>query len=240
MSAIKILTGGLGWVLGGPIGALLGVGAGFILEDLMKKGSPAGKRHTQRNDFSIAFLVLIAAVIKADGKVKQSELDFVKKYLVRTFAWNGADKAFGILQGMLGQHIDVDPVAAQIRDNMDYASRLELLHLLYGVALADGVFSPSEKRLIEQIASTMGIRMQDARSIGAMFAGQSNREPYGVLNVDPSASDEEIKRSYRALALKFHPDKVAHLGEDYRLQAEEKFRKLNEAYESIKESRGIV
>lgn len=239
MSALKILAGGLGWVLGGPIGALLGVGAGFILEDLIKKSPATGKTHTQRNDFSIAFLVLIAAVIKADGKVKDSELDFVKKYLVRTFAWNGADEAFGILQGMLGQNIDVDPVAAQIRENMDYASRLELLHLLYGVALADGNFSPLEKRLIERIASTMGIRMHDARSIGAMFVQKSNREPYGILNVEPSATDEEIKRSYRALALKFHPDKVAHLGEDYRQQAEEKFRKLNEAYESIKESRGI-
>lgn len=239
MSAIKILAGGLGWVLGGPIGALLGVGAGFIVEDLMKKGHTAKKRYTERNDFSISFLVLIAAVIKADGKIKQSELDFVKKYLIRVFAWNGADEAFRILQGMLGQQIDIDPVAAQIRQHMDYPSRLELLHLLYGVASADGNISSSEKRLIERIASAMGIRMQDARSIAAMFMDRKP-QPYQVLNLDPSATDEEVKRSYRSLALKFHPDKVSHLGEDYRQQAEEKFRKLNEAYESIKEARGMA
>jgi DnaJ like chaperone protein len=59
------------------------------------------------------------------------------------------------------------------------------------------------------------------------------------LEIDSSATDDEVKKAYRKQAMKHHPDKVSHLGEEIRKAAEEKFQKLNEAYERIKSARGI-
>ena len=62
---------------------------------------------------------------------------------------------------------------------------------------------------------------------------------YKILEISPDASDEEVKKAYRAAAKKHHPDKVSHLGEDVRKAAEEKFAQVNEAYERIKKARGM-
>jgi len=62
---------------------------------------------------------------------------------------------------------------------------------------------------------------------------------YDVLEVTKDATDSEIKKSYRDLAKRHHPDKVAHLGEDIKRAATEKFQKINAAYEEIKKQRGI-
>ena len=62
---------------------------------------------------------------------------------------------------------------------------------------------------------------------------------YKILEISPDASDEEVKKAYRELAKKYHPDKVAHLGEEVKRAAEEKFTRLNAAYEAIKEERGM-
>jgi DnaJ like chaperone protein len=63
---------------------------------------------------------------------------------------------------------------------------------------------------------------------------------YKSLEIEPSATDEEIKKAYRRMAKKYHPDKVNELGEDVKKSATEKFRSINEAYESLKKQRGFV
>jgi len=250
MSALKWITGGLGFVLGGPIGAIIGVGAGFLLEDILPQGAersragqasfrPQGTRDTERNDFTISFLVLIASVIKADGKVKQSELSYVKNHLEGMFGYNGASEAMRILEGMLQQPIPIEKVARQIRQHMDYASRLQLLHLLFGTSMADNEVHQSEVDTIHRISMGMGISSSDWKSIRAMFVSDK-QWAYEVLEIDSSASDDEIKKAYRQMAVKYHPDKVSHLGEDYQRKAKEKFQKVSDAFDELKKQRGIV
>ncbi len=232
----KWIGGGLGWVLGGPIGGI----AGFIfgsMFDSMQSGKYEQKV-TQPGDFSVSLLVLSAAMMKADGKVLKSELDFVKQFLFRQFGKEKAEQLTLMLRGLLKQNINVRDVSLQIGHHMEYSSKLQLLHYLFGIALADGQTHPREIAMIEVISNYLGISFSDLQSIQAMFVKDPS-SAYKILEITSDATDEELKRAYRKMANKYHPDKVSHLGVDIKKAAKEKFQQLNEAYNEIKKQRGI-
>nr|WP_321410136.1 TerB family tellurite resistance protein [uncultured Carboxylicivirga sp.] len=236
----SIIGAGLGWWTLGPIGAIMGLVLGNMTEEQSKFLNSQGKDRTaqSRNGFLSALLVLVAAVMKADGKVVRSELDFVKRSLILTFGEKQASDALILLRDILKQDIPVKDVVHQIRVNVPYDSRLQLLHLLYGIAKADGHFAEEEKRLIELIAHGLGISISDFESIKGTY-GTDLKSLYKVLEIDESASNEDVKKAYRKMAVRFHPDKVAHLGDDIKKSAEEKFKKVNEAYEKIRKERNM-
>jgi DnaJ like chaperone protein len=78
----------------------------------------------------------------------------------------------------------------------------------------------------------------DFESIKAMFIDQVGGA-YKILEIDKSASNQKIKKAYRDLAKKHHPDKVQHLGAAYVKAAQEKFQKIQKAYQRIKTERGF-
>lgn len=236
----KWLGGGLGFVMGGPIGGLMGFLVGsFIDEARVETHTSLSSGGTTPGAFGVSLLVLIAAVMKVDGKVVKSELDYVKQFFVRQFGDESAKEALVMLRDLLKQEIPLRDVCAQISRNMDYSSRLQLLHLLFGVAGADQKFHPSEISLIESISNYLGISSGDFLSIRNMFIPETD-SAYKILEVDPSVSNDDLKKAYRKMAMKYHPDKVSHLGEDFRKTADEKFKKVNEAYEKIKKERNII
>lgn len=248
MSAIKWIFGGLGFALGGPIGALIGVfvaslfegskqiEAGEYTHDIPRVSRP---RATQ-GDIRVSIIVLLACVIKADGRVLKSEVAYIKPFLVRTFGEEGAKQALQLLKQLLEQEINPVAVAQQIRQHVNYSVRLELVHLLLEVAKADGDVAEAETNVIEIIAVNMGISTADYQSLLALYRKHSDTTwAYTALEIEPSASDDEVKKAYRRMAMKYHPDKVANAGEAVRQQATEKFRAINEAYEHIKSLRGI-
>ncbi len=236
----KWITGGLGFALFGPLGAVLGFAIGSLFDNAEVSSSRTTYTgQTSRNGFIVSLLVLVSAVMKADGKVVKSELDYVKRYFLQSFGEAAAAEAILLLRDILKQHVPLKDVSYQIRDNMDYSSRLQLLHLLYGVAMADGIVSPEEVSIIREIAGYLGISQPDLDSISAMFI-PNNDANYKILEVEPTATDDEIKKAYRRMAIKYHPDKVTHLGDDIRKTAEEKFQRVNQAYEKIKKERGFV
>jgi DnaJ like chaperone protein len=234
----KWLGGGLGFVMGGPIGGLLGFLVGSVIDSQTTVTGTTTVRTTQ-GDFGMSLLVLVAAVMKADGKVVKSELDYVKQFFVRQFGQESAKQALLMLKDILKQEIPVRDVSIQISRNMDYSSRLQLLHLLFNVSLADSKIDPSEIQIIEKISGYLGVASADFLSIKNMFIPETDSS-YIILEIDPSSSNDEVKKAYRRMAMKYHPDKVSHLGEEYRKTAEEKFKKVNEAYEKIKKERNMA
>jgi DnaJ like chaperone protein len=237
----KWLGGGLGFVMGGPIGALLGFLVGSVIDSTTIQTStyPTSTARTTKGDFGMSLLVLVAAVMKADGSVVKSELDYVKRFFVSQFGQESAKQALLMLKDIIKQEIPVRDVCLQIRGNMDYSSRLQLLHLLFNVSLADSRIHPSEIEIIEKISGYIGVFSTDFLSIKNMFIPETDSS-YKILEIDPSSSNDDIKKAYRRMAMKFHPDKVSHLGDDFRKAADEKFRKVNEAYEKIKKERNMV
>lgn len=230
---------GLGWAVGGPIGGILGLALGSMFDT--GSSQTQGRLYqssTRRGDYAASLLVLVAAVMKADGRVMKSELDYVKKYFQTRFGSDTAQEAIVMLRDILKQHIPVRDVTAQLNQRLDYSYRLEMIHFLFGIAAADAGVTEAEKEMIRRIAGYMNITPSDIDSIQAMFISASDAA-YKILEIDPGASNEEVKKAYRRMAMKYHPDKVSHLGEDFKKVAQEKFRKVKNAYDNIKKERGI-
>jgi DnaJ like chaperone protein len=239
----KWIGGGLGFTLGGPLGALAGFFLGSFFDEAeilrVESGSvTTRKSQITQGDYMFSLLVLVTAVLKADGKILRSELDYVKEFLIRSFGSEGAKQALIILKDLTQQNIPVTDVCTQIRRYVDYSSRLQLVHFLFGVANADGSVHPDELLLINHIATTLGLSKADYTSLEAMFVPKTDWA-YDILEIEKEATQEQIKKSYRKMALKYHPDKVSYLGEDVQKAANEKFQKLNEAYQLICKERGM-
>lgn len=238
----KWIGAGLGAFAGGPIGAIVGFVVGSMFDggqEAVKRGTRGYSSRTTTGGYVVSLLVLVAAVMKADGKVLKSELDYVKKFLVHNFGEDSAQEAIKMLRDLLKQTIPVNDVCRQIQGNMNYSARLQLVHFLFGIAQADGQVAPEEAQLITQMCRVMGISDQDFESIQAMFIPNTDSD-YKILEIERTASDDEVKKAYRRMAMKYHPDKVSHLGEDFQKAAKEKFQKVNQAYENIKKERNVA
>ena len=245
-----MIGGALGWALGGPLGAIMGYAFGSMVGDnslsmegqgryrQAHHGGGTRRRQTGAGDFAASMIVLSAAVMKADDRVLKSELDYVKRFFVSNFGQTQADRYILTLREVLKQDVDVRAVCRQIQGLMEHSKRLLLLQYLYGIAQADGDVDPREVEVIRQMATWLGISAKDVKSIEASFYTDVASH-YAVLEIPESATDSEVKKAFRRMAVKFHPDKLRDMGDDYQKQARVRFDRITEAYEAIKKQRGI-
>ena len=250
MSFSKWIGGALGWSFGGPIGAIIGLAIGSLIDNFGNSnngpflgGDYSSTRtrrqpQTQSGDFEVSLLILASVIIKADGKQDQKELDFVRKQFIGMYGQERANHAFKLFKNINKQRISVRPVCLQIRQMMDHASRLQLMHFLFGIAKADGIVTEDEVHQIHTIAGYLGISSRDYESIKAMFYNSSDNA-YKILEIDKNAPVDAIKKAYRKMVKKYHPDKVIHLGKEHQEGAKEKFRQVQGAYEQIQKERGF-
>ena len=238
----KWLWGGMGWAMFGPIGGIMGYALGSLSENThgfhSRYSGHGGGTSTQAGDFGAAMLILFSAVMKADHELKKSELEFVKKFLVQQFNINYAQDRMKLFKEILKQDYSLKDVCLQIKANMDHASRLQMVHVLFGLSEADGYVHPLEVKVINTIANYLGISGADFESIQAMFY-KDTTAAYKILETTLDVTDDEVKKAYRKMAAKFHPDKVHHLGDEFQKMAEEKFKSVNDAFQQIKKERGM-
>jgi DnaJ like chaperone protein len=242
-------------ILGGIIGFLIG---SFVdnyqntIAKLKKQGYDPNKHRTaddlyqfyerrtsSTSDFPTMLMALSAAVMKADGKVLKSELDYVKAFFSQQFGGQFQTKHLKTLKQFLeGDQIPLQRICQDIRTRLKPEVRLQLIHYLFGIAKSDGVVSATETNVIETISNYLGIGKVDFESIKNMFF-RSTDSDFKVLGVESKATEEEIKKAYRKMAIKFHPDKVVQMGEEYQKGAKEKFQEVQNAYENIKKQKGF-
>jgi len=242
---VKWLGAGLGFTLGGPIGSILGFAVGSFIDGFSKEDLELAKTYrrasanVQSGDFEVSLLLLSSVVIKADGKVNERELLFVREHFKRMYGEERASNAFKLFKVFIkNNEISTPQICAQIRQNLTHASRLQLIHFLFGIANADGAVHEVEVNAIKTIAGYLYVNPHDFESIKAMFYNSSD-SAYRILEIEKTASNDEVKLAYRKMAKKYHPDKLQHLGAEHIKGAEEKFKQVSIAYEQIQKERGI-
>jgi len=231
-------------------GAFVGYLAGYLIEQLYNgsqkgaKGFGRGKAQSSEQtvtpkDFELNLLSLASLVIKADGKVNQKELDYVRQYFVASYGKERANATFRVFNDVIkNREINTFRIATYISHNTRYESRLQILHFLFGIAKADGHVSENEDQKIKEISRFFRVHNKDFESIRAMFYSEAGNA-YKILEIDKSATDSEIKKAYRSMAKKYHPDKLQHLPEHLIKGAQEKFLAVQKAYEQLQSERGF-
>ena len=258
MGAAKWIGGIIGFMAGGPLGALAGFVFGSLFDtDSSDAGSYYGEAPThgttytgQRNSFLFSMLVMASYIIRADGRIMHSEMEFVRRFLRSTFGEAAVGEGERILLNLFEQRKRMDmqnpltfkntirDCGMQIAANLTYEERLQLLGFLANIARSDNNVCREEIEALKEVAAYMGLSEKEVESM-LNLGGNSLDAAYKVLEIDPTATDEEVRATYRKLVLKHHPDRVATLGEDIKRAAEEKLQSINNAKEIIYKARGM-
>ena len=224
-------------------GALFGFFIGSLIDQLNKNSSSSFQSwvstSSKSKTFQLNLLALSATVIKADGKIKTEELQFVRNFFISNYGTQQASIIFETFNEQIKNEVqNIQKLAKIFVESSPYETRLQVLYFLFGVAKADGSVSQSELSKIDQIASALGIRISDFESIKAMFFEDSD-SAYKILEISPNVSDSEVKKAYREMAKKYHPDKIVSKDPALIKGAQEKFQEVQKAYEEIQKARGL-
>ncbi|MBR1798409.1 MAG: TerB family tellurite resistance protein [Bacteroidales bacterium] len=255
----KWLFAALGWAAIGPIGAILGFFAGKTIGESTNAPKPRLNSHYTDTgtsaDIDAALMILIAALMNADGQVRRSELDYVKRFLLRNYGEQRGKEMLQLLHKMAGRKIEIYEVCVQIKQNTSYSTRYQMFDFLYGLAATDGELHIAEQIMLRHIATYLLINQSDFISIQARhtpnyeYAHSQHRnaqththtqsDPYKVLGVARDASDDEVRKAYRRMAIKYHPDRVSTLSEEMQKNAAEQMKLINAVWEQIRTERNI-
>jgi DnaJ like chaperone protein len=222
---------------GGPIGALAGAFAGHVFFD-------RGAREDEEPGvvFTIAIIALSAKMAKADGIVTADEIEaFGRMFRVPPSEEANVRRIFNFArQDTAGYEIYAGQIARIFRGRPSVLE--DVLDGLFDIAMADGVLHPAELAFLERVADIFGFAPDAFRRIRASHLGPDHADPYVVLGVEYSASEEEIKHTYRLLVRENHPDSLMARGvpEEFLRLANEKLAAINVAYAKIMRERRLV
>ena len=232
----KWIGGIAGFMYGGPLGAFVGYHLG---KTIGRNFGP--KKKMFEMSFEMSLLVLATMVIRADGKIKKAELDCVRLFFLQSFGKAKSDIYFKVFNQIKTKPFpSVRSVCLEINKSVNHKTRLQIVHFLFSVAHSDGHLDPKEIDIIKQIAKYFWVGDYDFNSIEAMFLNKNNiSNSYTILGLDENASDDEVKKAYRKIVKKYHPDKLTDVGEDVVKLAKEKFQSVQDAYAKIRKKRGF-
>ncbi len=253
----------LGAMSGGVLGAMAGFALGAAFDKMTEgfsendnNGSSSARGYGNqrarqeeeaRNNFLFSLMVLSAHIIQADGKIMHSEMNMVRSFLRANFGETAVKQGEDILLRLFeyrktrGEAVwssQIREACGEMRAMMPEEHRMQLVSFLVGIAKTDGSVVDAEVNALRDVVVSLGL---NASIIDQMFSlgGQTLDDAYRVLGIQPTATDDEVRKAYRDLVKKHHPDRVSTLGEDVKEAAKRKMQAINEAKDRIYKARGI-
>jgi DnaJ like chaperone protein len=223
-------------LIAGPIAALLG---GRTAPD------DRDKRLDQHAENQVAFtvgvIVLGAKMAKADGVVTADEVKaFKDAFKVSNAEMKQGARVFNLAKrDVTGYEACAEQLVIVFKGNRKLLE--DVLEGLFHIAKADEALHPQEDQFLGQVAKQFGFTDTEFKSIRARHVIAAKRDPYEVLGLEPSVSNEELKSRYRALVADNHPDQLIARGvpEEFVTIGIEKVASIEEAYAAIAKQRGI-
>jgi len=254
---IILLTGGApallnfvgALIFSGMAGVLLFIAIfwGFTYWVQKRVSTYEASQSESHNRFVWLLIQILINIAKIDGQITKEEISTIRRFFQYNLRYS-QDQMFWVkdlIKEAVTATQPLDSLLQEFRDTFAYEPRLILLELVYQILFTKGTVSESELTVARNIAAYLQISVYDQRTIEAKYmyrrqqpgsAGGTDAAAhyYAVLGLEPGADMEAIKKAYRALSMKYHPDKVGHLGEEFRSVAEEKMKEINVAYEYFK------
>ncbi len=240
-----------GLLLGGawlPVLLVVGLAAGSFLDHLGNAENTRAREHPlsveeidreARRAFVHGLARLLFQVGRADGEPTDAQLAAAQRYLFDELGLDAFDKAeVNRTFAQAPADGDLVPACATCLEAFSEAGRRRLVRALFEVASAEGPPSAAAGAIIQECAQRLGIDAKEVAAVRLDFV-EHRPEAYDLLGVPTAASVEEIKRAFRALAARHHPDRVAHLGPAAAERAQQDFQDIQEAYSAIRRERGF-
>ena len=250
----KLLGGTIGFVLLGPLGAIAGVALGDFFEEQNRRGhgrpqpTMEPKAHElEQQYFFVCTFTILGKLARADGRICEKEISQIEHLMDEVLELPPTERSFAIklFRASKDDSKSYRVYAEQFFEI--FRNRHEILENLLGqmvlLANADSYFHPEEKRLIENISTIFGFSPEHLRRAFAPFYSEADKiqRAYDILGVDPMTSKDEIKKTYRKLAMVHHPDRVVSRGLSPELikTANKKFSEIQNAYDLVCKEKGI-
>jgi DnaJ like chaperone protein len=215
--------------------------ADFSIRGVMHRDQKQDRGLDEALPFTVGVISLAAKMAKADGVVTKDEVHaFKKAFKVSDAEMKHAARAFNLAkQDVAGYETSAEELVAVFRGD-----RKMLEYVLEGVfhiATADGVLHPQEEAFLRQVARHFGFTDAEFTFMKARHTIATERNPYDVLGMKPSVSNDELRSQYRKLVAENQPDEFVTRGlpKEFVLIATEKVAVINEAYQAIAKQRGI-
>lgn len=252
----SLLTGGFSGLLNflgvliysGIAGVLIFIGIFWGFSFWMKKKiSTYEQSQTESHNRFVWLLVqILINIAKIDGVVSKEEISTIHRFFQQNLRYDQT-KMFWVKE-LIKEAVDstesMESLLLEFRNTFAYEPRLILLELIYQVLYAKGHAPEAELKIARDIANYLQIKDYDKRTIEAKYKYGNQQQArtsqgtadryYAILGLESGADKDTIKKAYRKLSMKYHPDKVRHLGEEFRAVAEEKMKEINGAYDFFK------
>lgn len=198
------------------------------------------------NRFVWLLVQILIHTAKIDGQITREEVQTIHRFFQYNLRYSQTQMLWvkELIKEATNSVQSLDALLQEFKSTFGYEPRIILLELVYQVLFTKTSVPENELKVAHYIAAYLGISDYDLRTIEAKYrykhqygaaAGQDVAgKHYATLGLEKGASMEEIKKAYRKLSMQYHPDKVAHLGDEFRAIAEAKMKDINAAYDYFK------
>lgn len=198
------------------------------------------------NRFVWLLVQILIHIAKIDGEIRRDEVQAIQRFFQYNLHYNQTQMTWvkELIKEATASSQTLDSLLQEFKATFAYEPRLILLELIYQILYTKSRVPPEELQIARNIANFLEISSYDLRTIEAKFtyrqqqtastSGNMAEHYYAVLGLEPSTDMESVKKAYRKLCMQFHPDKVSHLGDEFKAVAEEKMKEINQAYDYFK------